>query len=64
MKVAKRKLLSKVPRFNLSMDDEFHVCFLRMKAALRGQKIATTLTNEDVYTEVADESLALIIYRH
>lgn len=61
MNVSEEKHTVGVQRFNRARDDDFHLCCLRMQAALRGKRIVMGLTNAGVEGELNDDALSSIL---
>lgn len=62
MNFSEDKLTVKAWRFNETEDDDFlHWC-LRMKAALRGERMASALTNDNVSADTSDKALSMITF--
>lgn len=46
-----------VARFNGTSNDDFHLYYLRLTAALRRERKVAALTNENVSMEITDDAM-------
>lgn len=61
MKFMNERCKNRLPLFNGTPKNDFHLWAIQIRAALRSKEVASTLTDDKVSSHILEKALAIII---